>query len=112
MSRAMQDVVAVKYLGGHRLRIRFDDGVEGELDFARRVRRFRGILAPLRDPAFFAKVFVRRGTGTVAWPGDLDFDTLVLYSRVTRRPIYTFLNPPFNRPPRRRRKSRKRAAAR
>ena len=51
-----QDVVSVKHLGGYRLHVRFDDGVEGDLDFSRRVRTYPGMLARLRDPRFFAKV--------------------------------------------------------
>ena len=28
----LKDIIAVEHLGGHRLRLRFEDGVEGELD--------------------------------------------------------------------------------
>ena len=103
-----QDVVSVKHVGEMRLRIRFDDGVEGEVDLAR-VMKFPGILARLRDPKFFAKVFVHPEFGTVSWPGEIDLDTLVLYSKVTRRSIRSLLdNPP---PLRRRRKPARRRAA-
>lgn len=42
------NVVSVRPTGGHRLWLRFDDGVEGEFDLAR-VVRFEGVLAPLRE---------------------------------------------------------------
>jgi hypothetical protein len=104
----MQDVVRVKHLGDMRLRIRFDDGVEGDVDLARAMK-FTGMLAPLRDPKIFAKVFVHPEFGTVSWPGEIDLDTLVLYSQVTGRSIRSLLdNPP---PPRRRRKPARRPSA-
>lgn len=97
----MDDVIAVEHLGGMRLRIRFDDGVEGVLDFAR-LRKLPGMLARLRDPEFFSQVFVHPEFGTVSWPGGLDFDTLVLYSKVTGRSIRSLLDPaPAARPARR-----------
>ena len=46
----MKDIVEVRPLGGHRLYLRFEDGVAGELDFAGRLR-FEGVFAPLRDPS-------------------------------------------------------------
>jgi hypothetical protein len=98
----LQDVVAVRPLGGMRLRIRFEDGVEGEVDLAKRMK-FPGMLARLRDPDFFAKVFVHPEFGTVSWPGEIDLDTLVLYSYVTGRSIRSLLNPPQPRAVARRR---------
>jgi len=39
------DVVEVRALGGHRLHLKFEDGVHGEVDIAE-VVRFDGDLAP------------------------------------------------------------------
>ena len=97
----MQDLLAVRHIGGHRLWLRFDDGVEGELDFAR-ILKFRGFFAPLRDPAYFAKASVHPEAGVVTWPHGVDVDTLVLYSKVTGRSIRSLLDPaPAARPARR-----------
>jgi hypothetical protein len=93
----MEHVVSVKYLGGHRLRLRFDDGVEGVVDFAK-LLKFRGdLVAPLRDPAYFAKAFVHREARVVTWPNGMDVDNLVLYSKVTGRSIRSLLNPSVRR---------------
>jgi hypothetical protein len=99
----VQDVVSVKQLGGMRLRIRFDDGVEGDADLARTMK-FRGVLARLRDPKFFAKVRVHPEFRCVSWPGEIDLDTLVLYSRVTGRSIRSLLRDGHPFKPTRRRK--------
>ena len=78
----MKYVTNVESLGGHRLRLRFDDGVEGVLDFDE-FFEFVGVFAPHRDPAFFAKVSV--DGSTIAWPDGTDLDPVVLYGRITGR---------------------------
>ena len=82
----LPEVVAVQALGGHRLRIRFDDGAEGDLDFTT-VLTFAGVFEPLRDPVYFAKVYVDADGGTIAWPNHADVDPVVLYSWVTKQPL-------------------------
>jgi len=52
------------------------------------------VFAPLRDPAYFARVRVNPELGTIYWPNDADWDPLVLYSLVTGRPIETLLTRP------------------
>lgn len=82
----LKDIVDVKPLEGHRLRVRFEDGIEGEIDVASLVS-FRGVFEPLKDPAFFRRVRVDADLGTVVWPNGADLDPDVLYSRVTGAPI-------------------------
>lgn len=83
------DVVAVEFLGDHRLQIRFDDGVEGELDLSRHLD-FKGVFAPLKDPAYFARVRVDPDGSTICWPNQADIDPLVLHSWITGQPIPDF----------------------
>ena len=45
----LQDIVEARMLGGFRVHIRFEDGVEGEVDLGRLIR-FEGVFAQLRDP--------------------------------------------------------------
>jgi hypothetical protein len=78
----MKHVVDVRPLGGHRLFIRFDDGLQGDLDLATFVR-FDGVLEPLNDPARFAEAFV--DLGTVCWPNDLDLAPELLYEKLSQR---------------------------
>lgn len=63
----LKDIVGAEALGGHRLRLRFEDGVEGEVDVSRLVS-FEGVFEPLADPAEFARVQVdpELGTGGLA----------------------------------------------
>jgi hypothetical protein len=79
---SLRDIVAVSVVAEHRLRLRFEDGVEGELDIASEVP-FRGVFGPLADPSFFAQVRVDPELGTIVWPNGADLDPAVLYARIT-----------------------------
>src|SRR3989442_1741593 len=62
------DVLSVRPLGGFRLRLRFEDGTEGDVDIAAIVGKSTGVFAPLRKIAYFESVRVDRGLGTICWP--------------------------------------------
>jgi uncharacterized protein DUF2442 len=84
----LKDVVEVRPLGGYRVWLRFEDGVEGDLDLGQ-VIEFKGIFAPLRDEREFAKVRVHSELGAIAWPNGADLDPDVLYAKLTGRAIET-----------------------
>ena len=77
----LTEVVEVRPLGGHRVYLRFADGLEGELDLAR-VIRFRGAFAALKDPKEFARVRVDPELGTIVWPNGAEVDPDVLYAEL------------------------------
>jgi hypothetical protein len=85
----LKDIVEVWPLGEYRLRVRFEDGVEGVVDVATMVR-FEGVFAPLRDHAKFADVRVNPEIGTICWPSGADLDPDVLYAAVTGEAIPEF----------------------
>lgn len=87
-----KDIVAAEALPGCRLRLRFEDGVEGEVGLARLVR-FEGVLAALADPALFALVRVDPEAGTVVWPNGADLDPDVLHAAATGVPVAARLDP-------------------
>jgi hypothetical protein len=66
----MIKVVSVEYLAGHRLRVRFSDDSFGEHDFTDMVSEPGSLLEPLRDAAYFARVFLEFGAPT--WPNGFD----------------------------------------
>jgi hypothetical protein len=63
-------VSSLKKLGGFRLRISFNDGSAGEHDFAAMVNELGAMLEPLRDHAYFARVFLE--FGALTWPNGYD----------------------------------------
>ncbi len=84
----LKDITAVQVLADHRLRLRFEDGAEGEIDVAQLID-FRGVFAPLQDRAYFAQVRVNAETGTIEWPNKADLDPDVLYAVITGQSIPT-----------------------
>ncbi len=76
----MIDVVAVKPLGDFRLRIAFSDGSAGVHDFSSTTARDGEMVRPLKDPAFFARVFVE--LGALTWPNGYDLDPIALHDRM------------------------------
>jgi hypothetical protein len=70
-------VVEARYRGGHRLWLRFDDGVEGEVDLGEELDG--EVFEPLRDPEYFAHYRVDE---TVVWPNGADFAPEFLHDRV------------------------------
>jgi hypothetical protein len=80
------DIAEARATSGHRLYLRFADGVEGEVDLDGIVH-WEGIFASLRDPTRFAQVRVDADLGTVVWPNGADLDPDVLYAAVTGQPV-------------------------
>ena len=63
-------IAKLEKLGGYRLRLRFTDGSEGVHDFARMVEEPGPMMEPLRDEAYFNRVFLEFGAPT--WPNGFD----------------------------------------
>ena len=82
----LRKVVEVRTLEGYRVFLRFDDGVQGELDLEPLLSPFDGVFEPLRDLTRFREVFVDDGH-TIAWPNGSDLAPEVLYSLVSGHPL-------------------------
>jgi len=66
-------------LGDHRVWLRFDDGLVGEVDLGRELDG--EVFEPLRDPGYFARFVVDE---TLTWPNGADFAPEFLHARVSR----------------------------
>jgi hypothetical protein len=77
----MIDVVSVNPMGGFTLRVAFSDGSSGVHDFSPTTARDREMVRPLKDPAFFARVFVE--LGALTWPNGFDLDPIALHGRMS-----------------------------
>jgi hypothetical protein len=78
----LHDVIGAQVSGEYRLRLTFDDGTVGEVDFGG--REWRGVFEPLRDPDYFARVVVDVDAGTVTWPNGADMAPEPLYAEARR----------------------------
>ncbi|MGN6815483.1 MAG: DUF2442 domain-containing protein [Solirubrobacterales bacterium] len=52
------------------MRLRFEDGTAGELDFSDEV--WSGVFAPLAAPAYFDSAMLDEELGTIVWPNGAD----------------------------------------
>jgi hypothetical protein len=80
------DITAVEVIGAYRLRLTFEDGTVGDVDFSD--RDWRGVFEPLRDPSYFARVAVDPDAGTIAWPNGLDMAPEPLYAEARQHPAH------------------------
>ena len=78
-------VVGVAVLGDDRLRLLFDDGTVGDVDFSS--NEWTGVLEPLRDPSYFAQVRVDPEAATITWPNGIDMAPEPLYQEARRHPL-------------------------
>lgn len=81
------DVTQVEVVGDHRLRLTFEDGLAGDMDFTG--HRWHGVSEPLADSVFFAKARLDPEIGTVAWPNNYDIAPETLYERAARYPVHS-----------------------
>jgi hypothetical protein len=73
-------VESARHLGGHRVWLRFNDDLEGEIDLRDELEG--EIFEPLRDPAYFAKFSV---DDTLTWPNGADFAPEFLHDLVAAK---------------------------
>lgn len=65
---------------GYRIWVRYDDGVEGEVDLSDLAGR--GVFGAWRDRAFFESVGIDEA-GAIAWGGNIDLCPDAIYLRLT-----------------------------
>lgn len=70
-------VMEARALDERRLWVRFSNGREGVRDFTDIFADGGVMVEPLRDPGFFARVFVE--FGVPSWPNGYDIDAIALY---------------------------------
>jgi len=76
----------VQVLPPYGLRLTFWDGSTGIVDGRRWLQAADDtVFAPLKDPAFFAQVYLDEEAGTIAWPNDVDVDPDTLYELAHRQ---------------------------
>lgn len=79
----MIKVLKIEHLGGHRLRLLFSDGREGDADLGELLSQDGPMLAPLRNAHYFGRVFLDHGVPT--WPNGFDLDAEALHRELVGR---------------------------
>lgn len=76
----MLNVIEAKYVAGHTVWLKFNDGVEGEVDLAGELEG--EVFEPLLDETVFSTVRLHSEFGTIVWPNGADFAPEFLHERV------------------------------
>ncbi len=74
------DVLEARYLGGHRVWLRFRDGTSGEIDLQPELHG--PVFEPLQDPSYFQQFVVHPELETLVWPNGADFAPEFLHDNV------------------------------
>jgi hypothetical protein len=74
---------AVTPLAGYRLRLRYSDGVEGEVDLSHLAGK--GVFLLWNDPEAFENVSIGAG-GEIRWSDQVDLCPDALYMQITGKP--------------------------
>lgn len=80
----MHKVLQVFCHDNYKMDVRFDDGVCGSVDMS--AKAFRGVFAPLQDPAFFKRATIV--DGVVTWPNDADLAPDAMYAEIRQHGVW------------------------
>jgi len=73
----MHYVIDASYVGGYKLKIRFDNGETRVVDLSDHLDG--PVFEPLKDLPYFRRFTVNHDIDTVVWPNDADFSPDFLY---------------------------------
>jgi hypothetical protein len=82
MQNDMPTALEVKALPDFRLRLRYDDGIEGVVDVSDLIGR--GVFAAWEEPGFFERAHVAPH-GAIAWSEEIELCPDALYLRLTEQ---------------------------
>lgn len=77
MKHPLHHIVGCELVGGYRLKMRFDDGLERVVDFEPIL--WGELYGPLRDPQMFRSVRIDPEFKTLIWENGADFDPSILH---------------------------------
>lgn len=73
----MIKLIEARYLGDFQVDLRFSDGLLGRFDGRVLLQRSGPLLEPLRDEAYFRRLFI--DAGALAWPNGLELSPARLH---------------------------------
>jgi hypothetical protein len=76
----MIKVIHIEPREGSRLAVVFSDDTQGVAELSDLIARPGAMVEPLRDPAYFARVFIEAGAPT--WPNGFDLAPWALHDRL------------------------------
>lgn len=80
------DVVETKYLGEYKIKLKFDNGKKGVVDFKQYIKK-KGLFKRFVNINYFRKFYIDKEIGVLCWPGGLDIAPETIYSETTGEPL-------------------------
>jgi hypothetical protein len=74
---------SVEYVGQYKIRVRFADGIEGDIDLQDEL--WGEVFEPLKDLRVFRRVELNRELNTVTWPTGADLAPEFLYEKAAEQ---------------------------
>jgi hypothetical protein len=82
----IHDVVKAEYINGYRIRVAFEDGRDGIVDFSSYLG-VGGVFDRFHDMEFFKSFSVDPELGVLTWGGEIDIAPETLYCKATGEPL-------------------------
>lgn len=76
-------MIAATPVHGYTVRVRFEDGLEAEVDLSY-LLGYGGVFEPLRDRDYFRLLRADPDGGTIVWPNEADIAPETLYAHARR----------------------------
>ena len=80
------DVKSAHYCAGYKIKIIFEDGKSGIVDFEQYLQK-GGVFKKFQDMNFFKKFQINEELGTLNWEDDVDIAPETVYSLATKSPL-------------------------
>ena len=81
-----QDIIDAQYLSDYKIKLFFQDGKSGIVDFSKFVEK-GGVFSKLLDLNVFQRFEINRETGVITWNNQIDIAPETLYSEATGEPL-------------------------
>ncbi|NOZ60991.1 MAG: DUF2442 domain-containing protein [Calditrichaeota bacterium] len=76
----LYDVINAEYIENYKLKIEFEDGSAGIVDFSEYLEK-GGVFAKFKDLNFFKNFIVSKELGTIVWANEIDIAPETLYEK-------------------------------
>ena len=80
----LYDVIEVKFIEDCILFLRFEDGLEGNIDISK-IIPFEGIFSKFKDQKYFCTVELNKDIGTIVWDNGADVSPAYLYNAISNK---------------------------
>ena len=82
----LYDVIKAEYLEDYKVKIEFENGCKGIVDFLHYSQR-GGVFSKFQDLNFFTKFIVSKDLGTIVWGNEIDIAPETLYEKCEQNRI-------------------------